>query len=617
MGISNFATPDDPSSSGPPPTGNAPNVISLSPKKGDTADAEDMLIDYNAKFATAGTTMFRDAIVEQTIAVLVSKDKPNALLVGPAGCGKTRIVEDIAYRLATNDPLLPDTLKHHTVWELPLSNIVAGSCYVGDVEGKLKSVIDFAADPANKAILFIDEAHLLMSDSQTYSKIAQILKPALARGGIKVIAATTTQEAKDFDSDPAFKRRFTRLLVDELTPEQTVEVLRDAKAKYEQFHNFQVCVDADMLPALVATADAYGSAGNHRPDSALTLLDRSIAEAIVARKSMEKKAQNDPVLLAALHASPGIVVTEAMMRKTALRIATGQATPPDFDETTIREAMSRIKGQDDIIETLISMLRRRDLGLFPKTTPDAYIFAGPSGVGKTEVTKILSRHLFNEEPLILNMTEYHSPSSINRIIGAPAGYVGSDSKAELPFDCLATNPYKVVLLDEFEKADRAVQRLFMSALDEGHLKTNQGSDIDFSKTIIIATTNAGHSYGASSSNIGFMGREASSKRADMVTTLSSWFDTELINRFDDVLTFNEIDRDTYAEIVSATYAREVARIKEDKPYLNLADEIPDNALHDIVAESYVAKLGARPVNHAVSKYIESEVYAQYAPVATP
>lgn len=615
MGLSNFtgssSQGSNTSSGSNPPQGGSgiPFPFGALTSQTSNIDATEMLINYNERFKAAGPTLFRDALVEQTIAVLLGKNKPNALLVGPAGCGKTKIVEDIAYRLASDDAVIPQQLKGFTIYELPLANIVSGSSYVGDLEAKTQAVLEFASDASNKAILFIDEVHLLMGSPQTYGKIAQILKPALARGDIRVIGATTIQEAKSVDDDPAFKRRFSRLIVDELTPEQTLAVLIAMKPHYEKHYNFQVVIDESMLPGVVATADAYGTSGNHRPDSALTLLDRAIGDAIVTRKVMEKKAASDPALLAAIQANPAIVVSETAMKRTALRLATGQATPPDFDETRVKEALSRIKGQDAIIEAVLKMLRRKNLDLFPKSTPDAYIFAGPSGVGKTEVTKIIAQELTDEDPIILNMTEFHSSASINRIIGAPAGYIGSDSNAELVFDCLSTNPYKVILLDEFEKADRAVQRLFMSALDEGFIKTNRGNTIDFSKSIIIATTNAGHSYGAQTGSLGFAPQANDSKIAATVDTLSNWFDVELINRFSGVLTFAHITRESYKEIVADTYVREVARIKESKPYIALDDTMPDDEIERIVCDTYVDKLGARPAKRAVSEYIEEKVYA--------
>ena len=210
------------------------------------------------------------------------------------------------------------------------------------------------------------------------------------------------------------------------------------------------------------------------------------------------------------------------------------------------------------------------------------------------------------KPITLNMAEYHSPASINRIICAPAGYVGSDSHAELPFDTLESNPYQVILLDEFEKADRSVQRLFMNAFDEGNIKTSKGRTVDFSKAIIIATTNASHTTGATHA-LGFVSDNANkaNEHRSTVDTLANWFDTELLNRFTMILTFHELSRDVYRDIVADIYKREIARIKHEYRSVKMADELDDATLDTIVDETYVPKFGARPAGRAVQDYIES------------
>lgn len=571
-----------------------------------SGDATEYLINYNERFKTAGNAMFRDAIVSQTMAVLIGKNKPNALLVGSAGVGKTKIVEDIAYRIESRDPSVPDKLAGYTVWELPLSNIVSGSSYVGQLEEKLKCVIEFACDSANKVILFIDEIHQLVGESSVYGKIAQILKPALARGDIKVIGATTLQESSQLMDDPALNRRFSRLIVDELTQEQTVEVLRCALPGYFAHYGNCISVNQDMLPTIVAIADQYASAGNHRPDTALTLFDRACGDAVIARKQKEIALANDPTLLAALKQNPLIPITEKQVRTTAMHLMTGNAAHESLDVDSLRARFERIKGQDDILATITDRLKRNDSNLFPRKRPLTFLFAGASGVGKTEVTKIIAEEMTGVKPITLNMAEYHSPASINRIIGAPAGYVGSDSHAELPFDALESNPYQVILLDEFEKADRSVQRLFMNAFDEGSIKTSKGRNVDFSKAIIIATTNASHTTGATHS-LGFVstGDSKANVHRNTVDTLANWFDTELLNRFTMILTFHELSRDVYRDIVADIYRREIARIKHEYRSVKLADELDDDTLDAIVDETYVPKFGARPAGRAVQDYIES------------
>lgn len=583
----------------------------ISPNSADV-DPLDYLIDYNEKYKNAGTNvLFRDELVQQTLAVLIGKTKPNALLIGSAGVGKTKIAEDIAYRIANNDPLIPTQLKGYTIYELPLSNIIAGSSMLGQFEAKLKSVIDFVTDPKSKAILFIDEIHVLVSsNSQTYGQIAQILKPALARSDMKVIGATTLQEASNLADDPALNRRFSRLIVDELSQDQTVEILKQARPSYMTHYMNKFSLADDMLRTVVVMADEYSNAGQHRPDNALTLLDRTISDAIINRevRITQLKGNTDPAMitaLQALQANPIVTITDKHIMSTAIKLATGNNKREALDFESLADKLTVIKGQDEAIAEITKALKRYDLSLFPKVKPLTFLFPGSSGVGKTETVKIIAKEITGLAPITLNMTEYHTSASINRIIGAPAGYVGSDSHAELPFDCLESNPYQVILLDEFEKCDKSVQRLFMSAFDEGHIKTNKGKIVDFSKAIIIVTTNA--NSGDAKKAVGFDNTANSTdntSRPIMVKELSKWFDLELLNRFQFILPFNHLSEEIYKDIIANKYRTEVARIKQTRR-ITIADELANDDLDKITKDTYVREFGARPAGKAVQEFIES------------
>lgn len=577
--------------------------------KGDF-DPMSMLTDYNERFKNAGPTLFRDEIVQQVIAILIGKNKPNCILAGPAGVGKTRIVENIAWRIANKDPLIPPQLQKCKIYELPLSNIVAGSGVVGDLESKAKAIVDFAADPANNAVIFIDEIHNLVGGkgiNSTYKQIAEILKPALARGEFKCIGATTTQEYKKLAREPALNRRFSRVIVDEFTNEQTIEILKNLRSPFMTHYSNKVVLTDDILETVVRLANEYHDAGNHRPDSAITLLDRACGEAIVQRKVQEENAKNDPLLRQLLASQPVIALSTKQIKRTALKMITGNAKKSDFEADETSKALKAvIKGQDAAIDEVVAELRRRDMDLFPKKRPLTMLFAGGSGVGKTELTKLVSHQLTGEDPIILNMTEYHSPASINRIIGSPAGYVGSDSNQELPFDILESNPYKIVLLDEFEKADRSVQRLFMSAFDEGSIKTSRGDLVDFSRTIIIATTNAGHTNQAAS--IGFGTQSSNANSAKQATAkLKGNFDVELLNRFRRIIPFAFMTEDIYRDILQTQYQTEIARLAIEKPMLQFVPAIPDDRLNEIVTDTFVPEFGARHARDAVQKFIEEQV----------
>lgn len=630
MGLTDFTNPprkddDDPNvnggngnNGGIPPFGGMGILIAQpnggGKQKGAQQDVSELFINYNEKFKNHSKVLFRDEVIEQLLSILIGKDKPNGLLIGPAGTGKTAIVETIATMLANNDPLIPDQIKDYTIWELPLSNVVAGASLVGQLEDNVKMVVDKMSDPDEKAILFIDEIHQLINGNQTYDKIAQILKPALARGNLHVIGATTLQEANNLMSDPAFNRRFSRVIVDELSRTQTVEILKSAKQSFIN-HYISIAINDDLLETVSVLADQYRPAGSHRPDNALTLLDRTIGEAIINRKvqinNLQTKVNDDPNdvmsqnMLTMLQSAPTIPITENQVKKTAISLATGNSKRDAIDMNHVKMSFARIKGQDEATEECLKMMARSESNLFPKKSPTTMMFIGPSGVGKTEIAKIIAQEMTGHEPIILNMTEYSDPSTINRIIGAPAGYVGSDSHAELPFDGLEANPFAVILLDEFEKAHPAVQRLFYTVFDEGVLVDNHGKKIDFSKAIIIATTNAANQE--SKNKLGFGTDDATHKAS--IKELSKFFDPALLNRFNHRVQFNKISKDVYKSIIEDIYARESARIIADNK-VSLPANIPDDELDEIVKTSYHEEFGARPAFQAVKKFIEDQVFAQ-------
>lgn len=611
MGLNNFTghnndNNDKNTGNGMPPFsigGTSIGGTSSNPFSSNDIDVTEILINYNEKFKSKSTCLFREEIIRQVEAILIGQTKPNALLVGAPGTGKTKIPEHLAHLIANKSPSLPDNLKQCIIYELPLSNLVAGSSFVGQLEEKCKAVIEFASDPKNHVILFIDEIHCLVSDSNTYDKIAQIFKPALARGDIKVIGATTLQESQNLMNDPALNRRFTRVVVNELSREQTIEILQQLKAGFFTHYNNKIIINDDTIVATAIIADEYKSAGSHRPDTAITLLDRTIADAIINRKKLEDELRNDPQMLSALN--PMIPITEKQLKATAKRLMTGFSKKDQTDFKVLQQKLSEIKGQDNAVNGLIDKLKRDSLNIYERVRPLSVLFAGSSGVGKTAIAKIIAEDMTGVAPITLNMTEYNSPASINRIIGSPAGYVGYSSHNELPFDILESNPYQVILLDELEKADIAVQRLFMSALEEGYITTAKGKIVDFTKAIIIATTNAGHKE--RKNQLGFMSTKSTTSVKTDISELSHWFDTEFLNRFDEIYTFNDIDVDIYREILIDKYNRDVTRILSEKPRLKLLPQIPDDDLDRIVAETYIPEFGARPANKAIKKYIEDQL----------
>ena len=580
-------------------------------------DVSDITINYNKTFKNAEPALFRDTQVFQTITSLSSKIKPNAILIGPAGSGKTKIVEEIARLIANDDPIIPTKLKGYTIYELPISNLVAGANYVGDLESNVKEMINFFSDKKNKAILFIDEIHQLVNNSDSsYRKIAQIIKPALARGDMRVIGATTSQEAKKFLNDPALNRRFSDVIVPELSFEQTSEIVRILKTEFSKYHS--VTLPDGMEDKMVAIAEKHKKIGMHRPDTAITLLDKSMADAALRFqiKKLKIMESGDKNLIAAINNINQPTLSEEDIERSALSLLSGN---DDIKLNTFEifksELETNIVSQDKMKEILLDCIKRKTLGAFQEKKPLSLLFAGVTGTGKTETAKIIAKSIFgNEESLItINMTEYHSSASINRIIGSPDGYIGSDSDQELPFDSLESNPRQVILLDEFEKGDSSVQRLFMQALDEGSFKTNRNKNVDFSRCIIIATTNAGvEELAKQRIGISLPSESDEKDEKDVINALKKDFDIELLNRFDHIVPFQSLSKDDYRNILIVKYNKLIKEASKNINNKKLSPEHIDpdyesEILDKLVDESYKPMFGGRPAEKTMKKFIEDTV----------
>lgn len=589
---------------GPPPgmPPGFPGMPSMGSSNPDYSDIEELLVNYNEKFKDAQPTLFRDDIIKNCQSVLISKLKPNPLLLGPAGVGKTRIVEDIARRIANDDPTVAQKLKNTTIYELPLSTLIAGQSHVGQLEQRITKLIDYATDEDNDVIIFIDEIHQIFKSSDPIlSKVAQSLKPALARGDMRVIGATTLSEGRSIKTDPALQRRFTTIAVPELSPEQTLHILEMVAPSYSDHHDNIITIDKSILPSVVSLADTYNRGKNHRPDNALTLLDRSVSRSVIKHSHLIADGVLDTIAL-----------KYSECERTALALHTGKN---NYQPVNIAECADDLKGtilgQDHIIDPLIDSIARYDLKLFNNTKPLSILFAGPSGTGKTHTAKIISQHLTDEDPIILNMSEYTESSAVNRILGASAGYVGFDSNQELPFDSLATNPRRVIILDEIEKADIKVIRTFLSVFDEGYLTTAKGDIIDFSACVIIATTNAGAETLINDGR-GFGFNTQSEKNLDHNTikkALSPYFDSEFLGRFSHIFAYKSIDKATYTDIIKLNFAQLIATMRQDySPHANLfPDELDDTIASYFAEHNYHKAHGARSAAKVVRTYIENVV----------
>ena len=460
---------------GNPPSGNIPNGNlnfgnRYQPNSNPGQDVPDCLLNMNDRFKHKSNCKFREDVIDQTLSVLIGQEKPNPLLIGEAGVGKTKIAEEIAHRLANNHVTIPDMIRGFVIFGFQPSNLVAGSGIRGQLEEKIKELLEFASDKKNKVILFIDEIHMLFSGDPSYEQISQILKPALSRGDIKVIGATTMSEAQKLYKDPAFERRMQSVIVNELTEEQSLEILETIAPNSAQYYGTNP-LTTDLLRFMVDMSQKYSNGKSHQPDASVTLLDRVCASLHVKRKRDIENAKDpntgNPQLLQILQTTP-IIVNETNIESTAVSLLRGHASNPtvDYDQVTT-EIKETVLGQDEQIDFVMSKAKGRSLGLFETTKPLAFLWAGNSGTGKTELAKHIAKRIVDTELIIINMNEFSESHHTARLIGAPAGYVGYDSMQELPLDPLKTNPYRVILLDEFEKAHREVRRLFMTDLDDG------------------------------------------------------------------------------------------------------------------------------------------------------
>lgn len=584
--------------------------------------ALDLLIDYNqmAKDGDFSEAYFRDDQIHQTVSVLDSMKKPNALLTGEAGVGKTQIVEEIARRIIAKDTIVYGTLGDSNIYELPLSKIVSGSSLVGQLEEKIHSVLDFIKDPKNKAILFIDEIHQIIGsnggDSQ-YDKIAQIIKPAMSRKGMRIIGATTTQEAKIIMNDPAFSRRWSDVRVPELSETQTEEIVLKVRDTYQNHHN--VLLPDSVIKDLVIIGDEYKRYGSHRPDTSLTLLDKVMSDAKIKRLELKEQVKTNPALQLYINANPKPIISTKQLKASAQTLLTGDAKLA-FEQnvgllkTTLDD---KIIGQTDAKDKLVDAVQRLGLRLTKKKRPTSFLFAGASGTGKTEVAKQVTEAVFNSKNrmVYINMSEYSNEAALNRIIGSPRGYIGSDSNEQLPFDTLENNPYQLILLDEFEKAHTNVQRFFMQALDEGVVKTNENKTIDFSRSIIIATTNAG-TVDMSAKRVGFSGvsEEKVFSSQEIIQMLTADFDVELLNRFEHIIPFTSISEEQYTQILAIKYNELIKEASENRNDLVFnPSEIDVNAasqydaLLTLTKESYTPASNGRPAERTMRNYIEDQI----------
>lgn len=537
----------------------------------------------------------RDSEIDRVIEILGRRKKNNPMLIGEPGVGKSAIVEGIAQRIA--DGTIAPALADKRVISLDIGSVVAGTKYRGEFEKRLKGIINAAKNDPN-LILFIDEFHTIVGAGGAQGSLdaANMLKPALARGEIQCIGATTMDEfTKIVEKDGALDRRFQKIVVSATNVPQTIEILKKIQKNYENFHN--VAYTPEAVEASVRLTDRYIT-DRFLPDKAIDAMDE--AGSMVKIKSSGSK-------------KPAVVTEEdiaSVVSKTTGIPVNKVAESEGNRLLKMRDRLkNRIIGQDDAIDTVVKAIQRNRAGLKDPNRPiGSFLFFGPTGVGKTQLAKCLAEYLFDSEDnmVMIDMSEYMEKFSVSRLIGAPPGYVGYEEGGQLS-EQVRRKPYSVVLLDEIEKAHPDIFNLLLQVMDDGRLTDSEGRQVDFKNTIIIMTSNIGsrelQQYG---NGIGFATapRNLQQDRQSILDkAVKKAFPPEFLNRVDEKVYFNSLTKENIEDIIEIEIRDLRKRALEAGYKLN----ITPTAKKFIATQGYDPAYGARPLKRAVMKYIEDPV----------
>lgn len=599
----------------------------------------------------------REQEIERIIRILSRRTKNNPCLMGDPGVGKTAIVEGLAQKIS--DGNVPDTLRHKRILSLDLSAMVAGSKYRGEFEERMKKALE-DVKAAGNVILFIDEIHTVIGAGAAEGAIdaSNILKPALARGEIQLIGATTLEEyRKHIEKDAAFERRFQPVRVEEPTEAVAVQMLTALKDPYEMHHRVRISDEA--IAAAVRLSARYVTE-RFLPDKAIDLIDEAASclrlsaytaptsikelEARIAELEQEKetaikteefeqaaeiKKLQDGLrtsLKAAkrawesTHDSGEIVVTadnvaEIVSRWTGIPVQSMQEEESQRLLHLEEVLHKRVIGQEEAVKALAKAVRRGRVGLKDPNRPiGSFLFLGPTGVGKTELSKALAEALFGDENAMvrIDMSEYMEKHSVSRMVGSPPGYVGYEEGGQLS-EKVRRNPYSVVLFDEIEKASPEVFNILLQVLDDGHITDGQGRTVDFKNTVIIMTSNAGARSIAAPKRLGFTSVETPEQSYEMMKKgvmdeIKTIFKPEFLNRIDDIIVFHPLEQEEITRIVRLLTDVMAKRVKEN---MNITVSFTKKAIEKIAEEGYDKAYGARPLRRAIQSKIEDAFAEEY------
>lgn len=589
----------------------------------------------------------RDAEIERMIEILCRKTKNNPVLIGEAGVGKTAIVEGLARKIVAGE--VPDLLKNKIIYSLDIGGLMAGTKYRGSMEEKLKSAIETITSNKN-IIVFIDEIHTLAQAGSEKGETnpADMLKPYLARGEMQTIGATTTDEYRRYiEKDKALERRFQPITVDPPTVEQTIEILKGLRSSYENFHKVKISDEA--IKSAATLSDRYIQ-DRSLPDKAIDLIDEASSRAKVKANSDSPEITKLKIQLENLEKEKSKAVADEDFEKagklrdkissTKQEIERQKSLPTTQSENIytvtehdIAEVISkwtnipltkltegeaerllnlekvlteRVKGQDEAVEKVAKAIRRSRIGIRdPKRPIGSFLFLGPTGVGKTELSKALAEALFDDENKIirLDMSEFMEAHSVSKLIGSPPGYVGFDDGGQLT-EQVRRKPYSVVLFDEIEKAHPEVFNMLLQILDDGRLTDSHGRVVSFKNTIIILTSNIGSDKLTKNNvDLGFNDSKKDDKSAIALDELKKYFKPELINRIDNIVVFNKLSTTVLKEIAKKMLGDLNKQLKQNGVELKFTA----NTLNYLVKNGTNEDFGARPLKRLITSKIEDEL----------
>ena len=592
----------------------------------------------------------REAEIERIIQILSRRTKNNPCLIGEPGVGKTAIVEGLAQRIVADT--VPDSIRGKKLYTLDMAAMVAGSKYRGEFEERIKRVIQEVSERSD-VLLFIDELHTIIGagGAEGAMDASNILKPALSRGEIQLIGATTIGEYRKYiEKDPALERRFQSVVVEEPKPEETVEILKGLRKAYENHH--KVTITDEAIEAAVTYATRYIN-DRFLPDKAIDLIDEAASRRQLKRaetadglgvlqekmEELSEKKENAIILGEWEEASRYNQEQNKLMKKleeTKRRHdQKNEKKRPEIGENEIAEIVSmwtkipvqkleekeshrllkleqtlhqRVIGQDEAVKAVAKAIKRGRVGLKdPKRPIGSFLFLGPTGVGKTELSKVLADVVFGSEQAMIrvDMSEYMEKHSVSKLVGSPPGYVGYEEGGQLS-EKVRRNPYSVILFDEIEKAHPDVFNILLQVLDDGHITDAQGRKVDFKNTILIMTSNAGAAAIQEPKKLGFLAGEDEKQnyqrmKGNVMEEVKRVFKPEFLNRIDEIIVFHSLNKEEIAKIVTLLLKEFEKRCKDQ---MDIELHVRDSVKKHIAETGYDAKYGARPLKRAIQTQLE-------------